>query len=116
MYKADESKFIKCNDKIGNFECKTCDEAQKYCTYKKVVVFYLQSYMEGSSLYGVFMKEKVMFGNSADNVDPGENGTHNIEDQIAIPLGCTNMETGMFTTQTANGIIGFYAMSNSRNG
>jgi hypothetical protein len=69
--------------------------------------------LEGSALFGVFLKEQVMFGNPADNEDSEENHRHNIEVPIELPVGCTTTETGMFITQAANGIMGLYAYSNS---
>jgi hypothetical protein len=55
------------------------------------------------------MMDNVMFGNPEDNMDKGENSNHGIERPLNMLIGCTNTETGLFSSQKANGIMGLYA-------
>lgn len=103
-----------CKDNfLGSF-CKKCDYNTGKCKFQRVDFCLDQVYAEGSGLYGSLMMDTVMFGNKTDNLDKGENSNHSIETPLNMLIGCTNTETGLFSTQLANGIMGLYSKATSK--
>lgn len=101
------STIFKCHEHFLGYKCRNCDFGKGVCSFRRV-------YAEGSGLYGNLMFDNVMFGNATDNLDKGENSNHSISSPIKMLVGCTNMETGLFSSQLVNGIMGLFARPSSR--
>ena len=83
-----KDKIISCSNEKCRFVYSNCNGMNKKCTFSI-------SYSEGSSINGVYINEKVRFGeNYKEN-----NGTF-------VPIGCTTDENYLFYMQDANGIMG----------
>ena len=83
-----EDKIISCSDDKCRWVTSKCNSSNNKCSF-------MISYSEGSSLSGVYINEKVRFGENYQK----QNGTF-------IPIGCTTNENHLFYTQDANGIMG----------
>lgn len=95
MDKSNESSIIDCEtEKCKKFTRSSCNQ-DRMCTYS-------QSYAEGSSLSGVLIEDKVLFGDTFHKFSP-----------LRVPFGCTTSENKLFYDQEADGILG---LANSEGG
>ena len=92
-----ESKIISCNDKKCSLVRSTC--SNKKCSFSI-------SYAEGSKLSGFYVNEEIYF----ETIDSENNMTST---SYSIPIGCTTLETHLFETQLADGIMGLNNVDNS---
>ena len=92
------SKILTCDDN----KCKMAPSSK--CIKNKCS--FQISYAEGSKLSGVYVDQEIFF--EAINMEP------NITNQsYSIPIGCTTLETHLFKTQLADGIMGLNNNDNS---
>lgn len=77
------ARLVGCN---GDQFCRSCEN--ELCTYRT-------SYAEGSSIAGILVEDLMMFG---DSLDPSF--------QTRSTFGCHYLETKLFKTQEADGIMG----------
>ena len=79
--------ILTCNSKKCSMVTSQCEKNKK-CTFSI-------SYAEGSSLKGTYINELINFGKN-----------YKKQKGIYAPIGCTSVETHLFLTQEADGIMG----------
>jgi hypothetical protein len=84
--KSSTGKNLMCNDHPDGVRCSSCSSNQ--CTYSV-------SYAEGSRISGHMVEDVVTFSSDSGRT------------QVKAGFGCQTLETGLFNSQVADGIVGF---------
>ncbi|EAR90315.2 eukaryotic aspartyl protease (macronuclear) [Tetrahymena thermophila SB210] len=108
---------LKCQEKFENFQCfcNSQDQDQiNQCTF-------VQDYMEGSSYKGYYMIDQAIFGDELYQAYRNETLIETlikekyIDIQTQFMFGCATIETKLFKTQDADGILGLGPETNQQN-
>ena len=78
------SQILNCNDNQCSSLKSYCEENNNFCSFQN-------RYLEGSSIEGVYIKEKILINDKLS---------------IPIPIGCITYEDNLYYVQKVDGIIG----------
>ncbi|CAD8164078.1 unnamed protein product [Paramecium pentaurelia] len=95
-------KQVKCDQIIGEKQCDKC--LNNRCSFQI-------SYAEGSRLAGYFLQDWLIMGDEFENLNQSDEIVK--LEQVLSVIGCTTLETNLFFTQKANGIMGLSPKTNT---
>lgn len=81
---------------------------------KKYPLSLIQSYVEGSSYYGNFVADLMMFQDELAGMQADKSDDSRLRSKYYGAFGCAYREAGTFAEQEADGILGLGLQTNSR--